>query len=79
LTTYSAQQTIRHLRELIAALDWRLPQVKRMGEAKIAREAADLRRDAIRRIAELEHELASATATATDCGLESRRAALLQG
>jgi len=50
-------RTIRHLRELIAALDWRVPQVKRSGEARIAREAAALRADAVARIVELEREV----------------------
>lgn len=52
------ERTIRHLRELIAALDWRVPQVARVGEAKIAREAAELKLQAVRRIAELEGEIA---------------------
>lgn len=45
---------VRDLRELIAALDSRLPQVHRPGEASIARDAADLKARALRRIAELE-------------------------
>ena len=32
---------VRELQELIAALDRRVPQVERAGEASIAREAAD--------------------------------------
>ncbi len=52
------RRAVRHLRELIAALDRRLPQVERVGEATIAREAAALRADAVRRIVELEHEMA---------------------
>jgi hypothetical protein len=46
---------IRHLRELIAALDRRVPHVERSGEAAIARDAAALRDKALKRIAELEH------------------------
>ena len=46
---------IRHLRELIAALDRRVPHVERSGEAAIARDAAALRDKALRRIAELEN------------------------
>ncbi len=46
---------IRILRELIAALDRRLPQVERAGEAAIAREAAALRATALERIAALKH------------------------
>jgi hypothetical protein len=45
---------IRHLRELIAALDRRVPHVERSGEAAIARDAAALRDKALKRIAVLE-------------------------
>ena len=45
---------IRHLRELIAALDRRVPHVERSGEAAIARDAAALREKAVKRIAVLE-------------------------
>jgi hypothetical protein len=55
------EQTLRHLRELIAALDWRVPQVQRLGEAEIAREAAKLKAAALLRIAELEREMALET------------------
>jgi hypothetical protein len=41
------------LRELVEALDRRVPHVERLGEARIAREAALLRSDAVARIAEL--------------------------
>ena len=44
----------RHLRELIAALDRRLPQVERSGELAIARDAAKLRAKALERIEQLE-------------------------
>ena len=53
-----ATRTIRHLHELIAALDRRVPQVERSGEASIARTAAALRADALKRIANLEREAA---------------------
>ena len=46
--------TIRELRELIAALDRRVPQVERVGEVEIARAATGLRIEALRRIEELE-------------------------
>ena len=52
-------RTIRSLRELIAALDRRLPQVERSGEASIARAAAALRAEATKRIADLELEAAT--------------------
>ncbi|PYQ72094.1 MAG: hypothetical protein DMG04_18805 [Acidobacteria bacterium] len=45
---------LRHLRELVAALDQRVPHIERAGEAQIARDAAELREKALRRIAELE-------------------------
>lgn len=44
---------VKELRELVAALDRRVPQVERAGELTIAREAAALREQAIRRLAEL--------------------------
>jgi len=46
-------QTVRHLRELIAALDRRVPHVERAGEVSIARAAAALRVEALKRIDEL--------------------------
>ena len=49
-------RTIRELHELIAALDRRVPQVERVGEVAIARAAAALRAEALRRIEELERE-----------------------
>jgi len=52
--------TIRTLRELIDALDRRLPHVERVGEAAIADEAAALKARALERIAELEREATSA-------------------
>jgi len=45
---------IRHLRELISALDRRVPHIERVGEVKIARDAAALRDKALKRIAALE-------------------------
>jgi hypothetical protein len=50
---------IRMLRELIAALDRRLPQMHHAGEASIARDAAGLKASALKRVAELEHTLTS--------------------
>ena len=44
---------MQHLFELVAALDRRMPQVMRAGEAGIARDAATLRQRALRRIEEL--------------------------
>ena len=45
---------VRDLSELIAALDRRVPQVERDGEDSIARAAAKLKDEAIKRIADLE-------------------------
>ena len=44
---------IRHLRELIQALDARTPQLECVGEVEIAREAATLKVRALTRLAEL--------------------------
>ena len=49
-------RVVRELQELIAALDRRVPQVQRAGEASIAREAAALKARALKRIEELERE-----------------------
>jgi hypothetical protein len=50
--------TVCQLNELISAIDRRLPQVQRAGEATIANAAVRLRMEAEKRIAELEVELA---------------------
>ncbi len=47
-------EQIRHLRELIEALDRRVPQIQRTGETQIAHEAALLRDKALKRIEALE-------------------------
>lgn len=49
-------QLIRDLRELIVALDRRVPRRERPEEASIARDAAALRALALTRIAALERE-----------------------
>jgi hypothetical protein len=49
-------QTVRELYELIAALDRRVPHVERVGEISIARAAAALRLEALKRIEELERQ-----------------------
>lgn len=51
---------IRILRELIAELDRRLPQMHDAGEASIAREAAALKVSALERVATLEYKVRSA-------------------
>jgi hypothetical protein len=45
---------IRHLRELIDALERRMPHLEREGERRIALDAAALRQKAAERLAELE-------------------------
>lgn len=52
----TAARTARELRELIEALDRRVPQVRRLGEVSIARTAALLRSAAAKRLDELEAE-----------------------
>jgi len=52
-------RVVRELLELIAALDRRVPQVHRAGEASIARDAAALKARALKRIEELEQEPSS--------------------
>ena len=49
----AAEELVRELEELIAALDRRVPQVERAGEAAIASDAARLRATAVRRLEEL--------------------------
>jgi hypothetical protein len=55
-TEEDRMRTLRDLRELIAALDRRVPHIERDGEIAIARIASDLRERALARIAELEAE-----------------------
>ncbi|MBZ5559167.1 MAG: hypothetical protein LAO77_17990 [Acidobacteriia bacterium] len=50
------KRALRHLNELIAALDRRVVHMERAGEAAIARDAAALRKKALKRIAELEKD-----------------------
>jgi hypothetical protein len=52
----TAANVLRELRELVAALDRRVPQVQRAGEIEIARDAATLRARAVKRIEELERD-----------------------
>ncbi len=48
------KRAIRHLRQLIDALNRRVPHIERAGEAKIARDAADLMDKALKRLKALE-------------------------
>ena len=49
----ASPEPLRALQELVEALDHRIPQVERAGEAQIAADAACVRADAIQRIAVL--------------------------
>lgn len=60
MTARSDQTLVHDLRELIAALDRRVPRPERGGERDIAHDAQVLRRAAVKRIAELDQS-ASAT------------------
>ena len=59
----TSSSAVRELLELIAALDRRVPQVQRAGEASIARDAAALKSRALKRIEELERTPAAAEET----------------
>ena len=48
---------LQDLFELVAALDRRVPRLEREGERDIARDAQELRRAALKRIAELERSV----------------------
>lgn len=48
------QDTIKHLRELVQAIDRRSWHFERKGESEIVRDAEALRQKALERIAELE-------------------------
>jgi len=56
-------RTLAHLRELIEALDRRVPQIESAGESEIAREAAAVRDKALERIRQLEAAQAGAART----------------
>ena len=56
----SRKHQVRHLRELIAALDRRVPHIERAGEIRIARDAAILRDKALKRLVALEAVMANA-------------------
>lgn len=55
-TATKRSRAVRHLHDLIAALDRRVPQVQRFGEVSIAEAAAALRSEALKRIEEIERE-----------------------
>jgi hypothetical protein len=51
--TADRDRIVATLRELVEALDRRVARVERVGEARIARDADSLRREALQRIEEL--------------------------
>jgi hypothetical protein len=59
----SGRTVLEDLRELVAALDRRVPHLDRKGERDIAREAAALRAQAMKRIREIENEDCVVTVT----------------
>ena len=59
-------QTVLHdLLELVAALDRLVPRLEREGEGAIVRDARDLRRAALKRIAELERSVSMPAVAST--------------
>ena len=52
-TDLARDDLIARLRELIEALELRVPRLEREGEVRIAKDAATLKRKALERIAEL--------------------------
>ena len=58
LSAEERKRVLRHLNELIAALDRRVTHVERAGEAAIARDAEALRQKALKRITEIEKDSA---------------------
>lgn len=62
----SVPSLVEDLRELVAALDRRVPLLERVGERSIARDAAALREQALQRIAELERSQAASAIAAAD-------------
>ena len=64
---------LRHLHELIAALDRRVPQVERLGEIEVARDGRVLREKALQRIAELKTSRETSETQAPLPGGRSRR------
>jgi hypothetical protein len=53
-TAAEVQEMLSDLSELIAALDRRVPRLERIGEAQIAKDAADLRERALSLIQRIE-------------------------
>jgi hypothetical protein len=64
-------ELVRELRELVEALDRRLPHVERAGESEIARDAAALRERAVSRLRELTAETQPEAVTRLQGGSKS--------
>jgi len=56
VVSFAGRTVLEDLRELVAALDRRVPQLDRLGERDIARDAAALRAEAMNRIREIENQ-----------------------
>lgn len=56
ITEIDRARIVRELHELIVALDRRVPRVERVGELSIAKAAAELKREALTRIEDLERQ-----------------------
>ena len=67
------RRTLRHLRELVVALDTRVPHVHNPGEINIARDAAALKNKALRRISALENESGADLVGLEECGVAANR------
>ena len=52
-TNANRADQVRQLRELIDALERRVPMIERLGEVQIARDAVLLKKKALKRIADL--------------------------
>jgi hypothetical protein len=61
MPTRSEQTLVHELRELIAALDRRVPRIEREGERTVAGDAQWLRRAALKRIGEVERSACAQT------------------
>ena len=57
LVSIIERTVLEDLRELVDALDRRVPHLDRQGERDIARDAAGLRAEAMKRIQEIERQL----------------------
>jgi len=68
MKTRTDQTLLNHLRELISAIDRRVPHLERQGESEIAHDAEALKPSALKRIAELEKPRPSSAVAASRHG-----------